>query len=206
MNKKVFFFLVGLAIIVIVIYNFRRVNPTSAGYIEEIESHREEIDRRFKASDQSPLADDQLESFESLSYFPVSEKYRVFADLQKSNTEKIITMAITDGSNREYYVYGNAHFHLDGKELDLLVYRPVRKDSEYLFMPFYDKTSADITYGGGRYVEPEELTNGRLLIDFNLAYNPYCAYNATYRCPIPPRENSLDVRILAGEKAPEFDH
>jgi uncharacterized protein (DUF1684 family) len=87
-----------------------------------------------------------------------------------------------------------------------LVYRPVRKDSEYLFMPFYDKTSADITYGGGRYVEPEELTNGRLLIDFNLAYNPYCAYNATYRCPIPPRENSLDVRILAGEKAPEFDH
>jgi uncharacterized protein (DUF1684 family) len=206
MNKKVFFFLVGLAIIVIVIYNFWQANPTSAGYIEEIESHREEIDRRFKASDQSPLADDQLESFESLSYFPVSEKYRVFADLQKSNTEKIITMAITDGSNREYYVYGNAHFHLDGKELDLLVYRPVRKDSEYLFMPFYDKTSADITYGGGRYVEPEELTNGRLLIDFNLAYNPYCAYNATYRCPIPPRENSLDVRILAGEKAPEFDH
>jgi hypothetical protein len=68
------------------------------------------------------------------------------------------------------------------------------------------KTSADLTYGGGRYVEPEILENGAFEIDFNKAYNPYCAYNPTYRCPIPPQENSLDVSILAGEKIPDFVH
>ena len=115
-------------------------------------------------------------------------------------------IAITDGSQREYYVFGNVHFHLEGKELDLTVYKPVKSKSDYLFIPFYDATSADLTYGGGRYVEPVLVEGGKIEIDFNLAYNPYCAYNHTYRCPIPPQENSLDVSILAGEKLPEFVH
>ena len=115
-------------------------------------------------------------------------------------------MAITDGSQREYYVFGNVHFHLDGKELDLTVYKPVKSEKEYLFIPFYDKTCGDLSYGGGRYVEPVLQNNGLIEIDFNLAYNPYCAYNHTYRCPIPPQENNLDVSILAGEKIPDFNH
>jgi len=113
---------------------------------------------------------------------------------------------ITDGSQRAYYVYGNAHFHLEGKELDVTVFKPVKTETDYLFIPFYDETSADLTYGGGRYVEPTITDNGSLEIDFNLAYNPYCAYNHTYRCPVPPQENSLNVSILAGEKIPDFVH
>jgi hypothetical protein len=87
-----------------------------------------------------------------------------------------------------------------------VVFKPVKEDVEYLFIPFYDKTSGDVTYGGGRYVEPEMLDNTTIEIDFNMAYNPYCAYNHTYRCPIPPGDNNLDVSILAGEKIPDFVH
>jgi uncharacterized protein (DUF1684 family) len=88
--------------------------------------------------------------------------------------------------------------------LDLTVYKSVHSEEEYLFIPFYDLTSADITYGGGRYVEPNLIDGGTLEIDFNLSYNPYCAYNHNYRCPIPPQSNNLNVSILAGEKIPEF--
>jgi uncharacterized protein (DUF1684 family) len=200
------FFVVLVGIIIITIYNFQGANPTSEGYAQKVEQERLEKNEMFKNSEDSPLTDEQLDIFESLTYFPIAEKYKVKADFQRNPREQKIKMAITDGTQREYFVFGNAHFHLEGKELDVVVYKPVKEDSDYLFIPFYDKTSADLTYGGGRYVEPELLENGVLEIDFNLAYNPYCAYNHTYRCPIPPQDNNLDVSILAGEKNPDFVH
>lgn len=206
MNRKWLFFVVLVGIIIITIYNFQGANPTSEGYDQKVEQERLEKNEMFKNSEDSPLTEEQLDIFESLTYFPIAEKYKVKADFQRNTREQKIKMAITDGSQREYFVFGNAHFHLEGKELDVVVYKPVKEDSDYLFIPFYDKTSADLTYGGGRYVEPELLENGVLEIDFNLAYNPYCAYNHTYRCPIPPQDNSLDVSILAGEKNPDFVH
>ena len=207
MNRKVLILVIVLGVIAIIVYNFRGANPTTDdGYLQKIESERLEKNDYFKNSEDSPLTAEQIPVFEQLSYFPIAEKYKIQAEFQRNSREQKVKMAITDGSQRAYFIFGNAHFHLDGKELDLTVFKPVDTDSEYLFIPFYDKTSADLTYGGGRYVEPELLQNGALEIDFNLAYNPYCAYNHTYRCPIPPRENSLEVSILAGEKNPDFVH
>lgn len=206
MNKKILFLVVLVGVVVITIYNFRGASIKTKGYTEEMLANRVEKDREFKESEDSPLTEKQKPIFEMLSYFPIAEKYKVRAELHRNSSEQIVKINITDGSQREYYVFGNAHFHLEGKELDVTVYKPVKTDSEYLFIPFYDATSADLTYGGGRYVEPVILEDGSLEIDFNLAYNPYCAYNHTYRCPIPPQDNNLNVSILAGEKIPDFVH
>lgn len=206
MNKKILFLVVLVGVVVITIYNFRGASIKTKGYTEEMLANRVEKDREFKESEDSPLTEKQKPIFEMLSYFPIAEKYKVRAELHRNSSEQIVKINITDGSQREYYVFGNAHFHLEGKELDVTVYKPVKADSEYLFIPFYDATSADLTYGGGRYVEPVILEDGSLEIDFNLAYNPYCAYNHSYRCPIPPQDNNLNVSILAGEKIPDFVH
>jgi len=206
MNKKILSSIAAVGLIVIMIYNFQGASQKTEGYAEQVEADRQEKDELFKQGDETPLTEEQKVVFTNLSYFPVGEKYRVRADFTKNQRQQIIKIAITDGSQREYFVHGSAHFHLQGKELDVTVYRPVDTEADYLFIPFYDKSSADLTYGGGRYVEPTLIENGILEIDFNLAYNPYCAYNDKYRCPIPPRSNSLNVTILAGEKIPDFIH
>lgn len=202
MNNKFSIFILGL--LAFSFYTFQGVCQNEDEYVEEIEVLRTEKNEEFKTSDESPLTDEQREVFTMLSYFPVSEKYKVSAKFQKNDHEQIIMMAITHGSERGYFVYGTAHFLLDGKELDLIVYKPVKILEDYLFIPFYDETSNDLSYGGGRYVEPEMKDNGTIEIDFNLAYNPYCAYNHAYRCPIPPHDNKLEVPIFAGEKNTDF--
>lgn len=206
MNRKILFSIVAVGLITIVIYNFQGSISKTEGYNEKVLTDRQAKNEEFKQAEDSPLTEEQKSIFETLSYFPVAEKYRVRAEYHKNQREQIVKIAITDGSQREYFVHGNAHFHLEGKELDVTVYKPVKESSEYLFIPFYDITSADLTYGGGRYVEPVLLEDGSLEIDFNLSYNPYCAYNPTYRCPIPPQDNNLNVSILAGEKNPDFAH
>ena len=206
MNKKALFLVAAIGLIVISFYTIQGTSKNTEGYLEEIETKRQEINEEFKTSEESPLTDEQKEIFKSLSYFPVIEKYNIKADFHKNDREQIVKISITDGTQREYLLFGNAHFHLDGKELNLTIYKPVKSSEDYLFIPFYDETSADQTYGGGRYVEPELIDGGTIEIDFNTAYNPYCAYNHTYRCPIPPQDNSLIVSIPAGEKIPDFVH
>lgn len=204
MNKKLLVLMVLLGFIAVAVYNFIGASTTIEGYKDKITTERKEKDVMFKQAEDSPLTEAQKEIFNTLNYFPVSEKYRINAEFSKNPREQIVKMAITGGSQREYYIYGNAHFHFNGKELNLTVYKSVNSEVEYLFIPFYDATSAELTYGGGRYVEPKLVDGGTLEIDFNLAYNPYCAYNHTYRCPIPPQDNNLTVSIMAGEKIPEF--
>ena len=106
----------------------------------------------------------------------------------------------------EYVKYAEAEFELNGKKLKLNVYQNVKlaqneKYKDYLFIPFKDFTSGETTYGGGRFIETEIPDGNILIIDFNKAFNPYCAYNHKYSCPIPPLENSLETEINAGEKA-----
>lgn len=206
MNRKILGLGIVIGLAIIMIYTLMGTTQNTEGYVEEIDAHRTEKNEEFKTAEDSPLTDEQKEIFTTLSYFPAAEKYKVRAELHKNPLEQIIKIAISDGSQREYLVFGNAHFHLEGKELDVTIYAPVEKEQDYLFLPFYDETSADLSYGGGRYVEPELIDGGTLEIDFNLAYNPYCAYNHKYRCPIPPQENNLRVAILAGEKIPDFAH
>jgi uncharacterized protein len=205
-NRKIIVMVFVVGIIGITVYNFQGTSTGTKGYQQQILDSRADKDKIFKSSEDSPLTVEQKEIFKSLSYFPVMEKYRIMGEFRRNSNQILIKMAVTDGTQREYYIFGNVHFHLDGKELDLTVYKSAKEETEYLFIPFYDKTSAELTYGGGRYLEPTLLNNTTLEMDFNKAYNPYCVYNYTYRCAIPPRENTLDVSILAGEKMPDFVH
>lgn len=107
-------------------------------------------------------------------------------------------MQTSTGDAQDYLRIGRVRFHVKGEEATLQVYRAVR-GSGY-FIPFLDATAPAETYGAGRYLEPEIIRDGILRVDLNLAYNPYCAYNEHWSCPLPPQENRLSVRIEAGEK------
>ena len=111
-----------------------------------------------------------------------------------------IIIATSDGKEKRFLPYGYLDFELHGKPNRLAIYQSSEFGRKELFLGFGDQTSAESTYGGGRYLNIAHDGSDRITLDFNLAYNPYCAYNPTFVCPIPPRENILDISINAGEK------
>jgi len=140
-------------------------------------------------------------------FFAPSADHKVAAGFTKLEDSTGFMMPTSGKSPKRYFRYGRVQFSLNGKSLKLTVFRskdlmndPTYKD--YLFLPFTDLTSGEESYGGGRYIDLEikDIKNNRLVIDFNKAYNPYCAYSEEYNCPVPPRENDLPVAIRAGEK------
>lgn len=164
---------------------------------------RKELNKEFRDSATSPLSSEDLARFDSLSFFPIREKYLVKATLELTPESKPFKMKTTTDRLADYRQYGIAHFTLEGKEFQLPVYQNLRllqmpKYKKYLFVPFTDLTNGEQTYAGGRYVETEIPEGDTLLIDFNKAYNPYCVYNYKYSCPIPPKENHLEIKIEAG--------
>jgi uncharacterized protein (DUF1684 family) len=139
-------------------------------------------------------------------FFPVNKKYRVMAVFTKIADSKGFTMKTSGSKTRKYFKYGMLRFSIDGRSLQLTVYQSEElmndaKYKNYLFVPYTDLTSGNKSYGGGKYLDFEmsDIKNNKLLIDFNKAYNPYCAYTSGYNCPIPPRENNLPAAIRAGE-------
>jgi len=141
-------------------------------------------------------------------FFPVSKNYRVLASFEKINDTAGFVMKTSGKLSKKYFRYGILSFTIDNKPLHLTVYQSeqLMKNDEYkdyLFVPFTDLTSGEQSYAGGKYMDfmLNDIKNNTLLIDFNKAYNPYCAYTTGYNCPIPPRENDLPVAIRAGEMA-----
>ena len=139
-------------------------------------------------------------------FFPVNKKYRVLATFKKLDDAKGFIMKTSGTKTKKYFKYGILRFTIDHKQLKLTVYQSeqLMKDDKYknyLFIPFTDLTSGNKSYGGGKYLDfvMDDIQNNTLLLDFNKAYNPYCAYASGYNCPIPPRENDLPVAIKAGE-------
>ena len=139
-------------------------------------------------------------------FFPVNKKYRVLAAFEKMDDPKGFIMKTSGTKTSRYFKYGTISFTIDNKSLHLTVYQSeqLMKDQQYknyLFVPFTDLTSGGKSYGGGKYLDfmLEDIKNNTLLVDFNKAYNPYCAYAKGYNCPIPPAENDLPVAIKAGE-------
>jgi hypothetical protein len=139
-------------------------------------------------------------------FFPVDKKYRVVARFKKIDDSKGFVMKTSGTKTSKYFKYGLLSFTIGNKTLHLTVYQSesLMKDTtymNYLFVPFTDLTSGDKSYGGGKYLDfvMNDIKNNTLLLDFNKAYNPYCAYTTGYNCPIPPRENNLPVAINAGE-------
>lgn len=152
------------------------------------------------------LKQDEIDHFEGLAFFKVEPAYRINTKFTRSIGKKF-EMPTTTDRKPIYRRYGYVDFQLDGKEYRLAVYQnmALKKQKEYkkyLFIPFRDLTSGKETYGGGRYLDTEIPSGDVLILDFNRAYNPYCAYSHRYSCPIPPEENTLKVAIRAGEKVP----
>lgn len=142
-----------------------------------------------------------------IHFYPVDESYRVIASFERINDAKGFNMNTASGMKQKYFHYGLLTFRLHDSLVHLYIYQSAslmkqEKYKDYLFVPFGDATSGFESYGGGRYLDftISDIKNNMLVIDFNKAYNPYCAYTTGYNCPIPPEENLLTVAIPAGEK------
>lgn len=144
----------------------------------------------------SPLTPAQRTDFTGLHYFPENPALRFEADVNPDVPRDFVMMPTSTGGQKRYVRAGKIEFLVAGQTAALTVYQ----DDHGYFLPFRDSTSEHETYGAGRYLEPVAGPGGKLRVDFNLAYNPYCAYNEQYSCPLPPRENWLRVPIEAGEK------
>jgi len=179
--------------------------PFPGTYLESILQSREEKNKEFLESAKSPLLEEEKATFKGLNYFPPDSTYRVVARLSRLDNPFHFKMKTTTDRLPEYALYGTVHFTLEGTELQLNVYQNIELKKKpgyenYLFIPFNDPTNDAETYGGGRFLDSGIPEGDTLILDFNKAYNPYCAYNHKYSCPIPPEENTLPVRIPAGEK------
>ena len=169
-------------------------------FAKSVEKWRKEKDSFYKFSDDSPIPERERESFAGLKYFPPDEKHRMKLKLQRYPNPEIVTMVTSKGTQQRFYRVGYFAFEIDGKKARLQAYRSAERTDEHLFIPFRDKTSGKESYGAARYIDLDLTQDDNYLLDFNAAYNPYCAYSDDYVCPLPPRENSLDVEIRAGEK------
>jgi uncharacterized protein (DUF1684 family) len=162
----------------------------------ELEEFRAEKDGLFKSHPQSPLTPEQKRTFTGLKYFPENEALCLEVKVELLNDPQPVHMQTTTGGVQVYFRHGRFKFTVDGQEAELTIYR----GEHGYFLPFVDSLKGEETYPAGRYLEPEELPGGRFLVDFNIAYNPYCAYNDIWSCPITPAENRLKVPLRAGEK------
>ena len=162
----------------------------------ELDEFRAQKDKFFKIHPQSPLTPQQQQNFQGLRYFPEEPALRLVVPAEEFADEDPIVMQTSTGSVREYMRFARLHFTVDTQAVELTLYA----DGDEYFLPFADALAGVDTYGAGRYLEPVPIGNGQFLVDFNLAYNPYCAYNDSWSCPITPRENRLAIPIRAGEK------
>ncbi|MEL6670489.1 MAG: DUF1684 domain-containing protein [Bacteroidota bacterium] len=181
------------------------VAEESPTHTDQITQWQMELNAQYKDPEHSPLPPENREAFTAHPFFEINDKYRVEARLVYPDDTEILDMPTSSGSTKTYSVWARAHFSIDGQAGSLMVLKPAgfrSVSSNYLFVPFQDETSGQQTYGGGRYINLP-LPQGRpetIMIDFNRAYHPYCAYTTGYNCPIPPQENRLNLRIQAGIK------
>ncbi|TWO32643.1 DUF1684 domain-containing protein [Seonamhaeicola sediminis] len=164
-----------------------------------------DMNAQFKDATESPLTEKDRKHFIGLDFFEIDSSYVVKANFKRTPNEKPFKMKTTTNRLPEYVKYGELNFTLKGKNLKLNIYQNqdlINKEGyeDYLFLPFLDETNGEESYGGGRYIDARIPEGDTMVINFNEAYNPYCAYNAKYSCPVVPRENYLRVRIEAGVK------
>ncbi|WP_291777256.1 DUF1684 domain-containing protein [Cecembia sp.] len=170
-------------------------------YVENIQKERERQFRFLKFNLDSPLEDHQKSELTSLSFYPIDMSYRIRAKMVPAEDRRMLEIPMTDGTVEKYLKHSYAEFQLNGQPLRLLLLQAAKEsDKRNFFLAFADDTSGEETYGGGRYINLRQDGKNSITIDFNMAYNPYCAYNPDYACPLPPRENVLEIPIRAGEK------
>lgn len=170
---------------------------------EQIEKHREGYKADFLKEEKSPLREKDLAN---LHFFDADSTYRVKAKVKILENESIFKMPTYDGSSKMFIRYALLSFNIKGTDYNLYLYKNIAllnnsAYKDYLFLPFTDETNNVTSYSGGRYIDlnTNSIKNNIVEIDFNKAYNPYCAYSDGYKCPIPPNENNLKTTINAGE-------
>lgn len=201
-SNRIILLLVVSVSIVILIYAFTQTEQPKDEYSTNIHAQRVKKDRKFRASrNDSPLSEEQKKAFDGLNYFAPDPTYKVRADIEKLDDDSVYTFRTSQNTVRKMKKYGTLTFKIQGQLLSLVALRgldPLTR--RMLFVPFTDETSGVETYGAGRYIDLPVPETNQLTIDFNEAYNPYCAYNENYECPLPPPENHLKLRMEAGEK------
>lgn len=166
---------------------------------------QKELNESFKNPEESPLPKEKIADFEGLPFFPINEELVFKCKLVKAENAVPFQMKTSTERLADYVKYGDLHFEYRGQAYQLAVYQNLKlmkdeKYSSYLFLPFTDLTNGEDSYGGGRFIDLNIPAIDRLELDFNKAYNPLCAYNHGYSCPIPPKENHLEFRVEAGVK------
>lgn len=192
-------------LIIITIKFYASYGQTQSEFLNEISSYRAKYISDFLTSSNSPL---DSASIKFLDFFEPNIDYHVQAKFKKNNNPKPFEMPTSAGTTKTFIEYGKLFFNLENKEFILPIYQNLtlmqnEKFKNHLFLPFTDFTNGSETYGGGRYIDLaiQDIKDGLVVIDFNKAYNPYCAYKDGYRCPVPPRNNALKIEIKAGEKS-----
>jgi len=164
----------------------------------DLELFRQRKDEFFGSDPTSPLTPEQQTAFTGLRYYPENPALRFEVAIEPFAERVEVQLQTNSGEARPFIRYGRFHIELEGQPVDLTVYTPPGGLGS-LFVPFTDATTGDETYGAGRYLDLTPVSGGVFMADFNLAYNPYCAYNDRWTCPVPPPENRLSVPIRAGE-------
>lgn len=171
--------------------------------VADIQSYQDELNEEFTNPETTILEPGDFEHFSGLEFYPIDLKYRIEATFVRTPDEKPFLMPTTTDRRPEYVKYGEIHFTLHGKKLQLDVFQATVRSDEYknhLFLPFTDTTSGEGSYGGGRYIDLTIPEGHTIVVDFNKSYNPYCVYSSRYSCPITPRQNHLSVAVEAGIK------
>ncbi|RTQ53654.1 DUF1684 domain-containing protein [Hymenobacter gummosus] len=176
---------------------------SAAEHAQTVQAFQQELNAEYRDPARTPLPADAQATFKALPFFPADYRYYVEARLLRDSTSAPFVMKTTTPRQAVYRKYGELHFTLLGQVLKLNVYESLNLKQkpgyeDYLFLPFTDPTNGHDSYGGGRYLDLRVPKGHTIWLDFNRAYNPYCAYSSQYSCPIPPAENHLPVPIRAG--------
>ena len=174
----------------------------------EVLKYQQELDDFYTDSVTSPLTPEERAAFHGHEFFSYNPEMAVEANIEVLENEPWFNMATSSGVNREYRRYAKATFEVRGQTLELFLYQSKRlmameEYQDHLFLPFMDKTTGVSTYGTGRFMDITKPEGSTMVLDFNYAYNPYCAYTDGYSCPITPQENYIDIEVNAGIKGPE---
>lgn len=173
--------------------------------VNAVTKFQEELNAEYADAKTSPLMPEDLATFKTLDFYPANEKFFVVAKFVRTKKEKPFEMKTSTDRKPMYVKYGVVYFTIDGANFNLNVYKNIalsqqEKYKDHLFLPFSDLTCGNESYIGGKYIDLKIPKGKTLVIDFNTSYNPYCAYNHKYSCPIVPLENDLNIEIKAGVK------
>ena len=172
---------------------------------ESLEEFQRKMNEKFSDPERTPLSKDDLAKFKKLDFFEIDSAFLVKAHFLRTPAEAPFKMETTTNRKPVYVKYGELYFNIKGKnfKLDVFQNQELISDPEYynyLFLPFTDLTNGETTYSGGRYLDLRIPEGDSIFLNFNKAYNPYCAYNGDFSCPIVPAENNLEIAVTAGVK------